>query len=101
MSDSPSEPLSLASVRQYVKTALRKGYFKESFHAEDEHQERCISTDDVIYGLEIDWAFERPACWKNNRWRYYIETETIDGDKLIVIIVLEPAEHRVEVISRW
>jgi len=48
--------LSENALRQLIRTALSRGYIRETPHAEFDHPERNISIEDVIYGLERpDW----------------------------------------------
>ncbi len=60
MSTDPKDrpaPLGERALRQFMGRALTKGYYRESFHTEQEHPERSISADDVIHGLERkDWT---------------------------------------------
>jgi len=75
----------------------------ETFHALWGHPERGIQTDDVIHGLERDWEFERPPHFnkKHWQWKYYIETENIDGLPILVIIAVDSRAREFEVITRW
>ncbi len=75
----------------------------ETYHARFDHLERELSIDDVIYGLERAWTYERPpefnqAEWQ---WKYRIATETIDGDPLIIVIAVDTANRSFEVVTRW
>lgn len=97
-------PLSETGIRQLVKVALDRGYYRESFHAEIEHTERHISFDDMLYGLERpNWILEKPPDYdeKHRSWEYLIKTVDIEGDELHIKIAAYPAEKRFEVISRW
>jgi hypothetical protein len=40
----------------------------ETYHALYEHPERGIETDDVLYGLEQSWKFERPPVFNKYHW---------------------------------
>ncbi len=104
--DDPSRarPLGEKALRAFIRRALERGYFRESFHAEHEHPERNISTDDVIYGVEREgWTLaEKPnydAAHKS--WEYLIKTEDLDGNELHIKIAVFPQEGRLEVITRW
>lgn len=92
------------ALRELIARALRKGYFRESFHAEHEHPEREISLDDVIHGLESkDWTLVRTPDFdeKHGTWEYLVKTKNLEGDELHIKIAAFPAENRVEVITRW
>lgn len=75
----------------------------ETYHARFDHLERGISLDDVIYGMERSWTYERPpefneAEWQ---WKYRISTETIDGDDLTIIIAVDTITRSFEVLTKW
>jgi len=75
----------------------------ETFHALWGHPERGLQTDDVIYGLERDWEFQRPPSFNKDfwQWKYYIQTENIDGQPILVVIAVDTAAREFEVITRW
>lgn len=75
----------------------------ETYHARFDHLERGISIDDVIYGLERAWKYERRPEFNETewQWKYRIATESIDGDKLTIIIAVDTANRSFEVITRW
>lgn len=92
------------AIRECITYALEKGYYRESDHATDDHPERNISTDDVIYGLECtDWTFDRPSEFDEDRgeWKHYVSTVDIEGDALLIILKIIPEYKRFKVISRW
>lgn len=76
---------------------------RETFHARFDHIERGISIDDVIFGLEQVWKSCRPERFDANewQWRYKIETDTVDGDPLVLIVAVDSASKRFTVITRW
>ena len=96
--------LSEASLRQLVKVALDKGYYTETFHAENEHPERQISLDDVLHGLEReDWTLTKTPNFDEEHWswEYLISTTDIDGDALGIKLAAFPDDRRIEIITRW
>ena len=74
-----------------------------TFHALFDHLDRKLSQDDVIYGLERQWKFDRPPVFNQDewQWKYFIATESIDGDDLLVIIAVDTPNRSFEVITRW
>jgi|GEM_PF-4966128 len=75
----------------------------ETYHALYGHPERGIETDDVLYGLEQSWTFERPPTFNEYfwQWKYYIATETVDGELITIIIAVDTIRKEFEVITRW
>jgi hypothetical protein len=76
---------------------------RETFHARFDHPQRGISLDDVIYGLERLWKFDRPPVFnqKEWQWKYRIATESIDADPLVIIIAVDTSNRSFEVVTRW
>jgi hypothetical protein len=75
----------------------------ETYHARFDHLERGLSIDDVIHGLERDWEFERKPVFNQDewQWKYYIATESIDGDALLIVIAVDTVNRSFEVVTRW
>lgn len=75
----------------------------ETFHALFGHLDRGLQTDDVIHGLERDWQFDRPPVFNQSywQWKYYIDTESIDGDPILIVIAVDTLDRSFEVITRW
>ena len=75
----------------------------ETYHARFDHLERGLSADDVIHGLERDWAFDRmPEFNKDEwQWKYRIATESIDGDEIVIVIAVDTANRSFEVVTKW
>jgi hypothetical protein len=75
----------------------------ETFHALFGHVDRGLQTDDVLHGLEIEWKFERPPQFNEFhwQWKYYIATESVDGDAITVIIAVDTIRKEFEVVTRW
>jgi hypothetical protein len=97
--------LSEAELRSLVLDALENGpeSSNETFHARFGHLDRNLSQDDVIYGLERPWSFEKPPVFSKNewQWKYRIATESIDGDDLVIIIAVDTSNCSFEVVTRW
>jgi hypothetical protein len=96
--------LSEHALRQLIRLAMDKGYYRECWHAEHDHVERNISADDVIHGLEReDWILANSPNYDDahRSWEYLIKTVDIEGDELSIKIAAYPSENRFEVISRW
>lgn len=75
----------------------------ETYHALYDNRERGIDNEDVIHGLERDWEFERdplfnPESWQ---WKYYVATETIDGDPITVVIAIDSWRKEFRTVTRW
>ncbi len=93
-----------SALKQYVKNALTRGFYRESFHAEKGHPERELSIDDVLYGLDRkDWILARPPNYddKHQTWEYLIRTVDIEGRELHIKIAVIPTHKRIEIITRW
>jgi hypothetical protein len=75
----------------------------ETFHARFDHPERGLSLDDVIHGLERPWAFSLPPKFNQVewQWKYSITTESIEGEPIVMIVAVDTANRRFEVITRW
>lgn len=75
----------------------------ETYHARFDHPERGLSVDDVIHGLERDWTFDRKPEFNQDewQWKYYIATESIDGDEIVIVIAVDAANRSFEVVTRW
>jgi len=98
------KPFTEKALRAFLKHALKRGYYRESFHAEHEHPERAISTDDVIHGLKREgWTFAKLPNYDtaHKNWEYLIRTHDLDGAELHIKIAVFPGESRFEVITRW
>ena len=97
--------LSEGELRSLVADALENGPdgSNDTFHARFDHLERNLSQDDVIYGLERPWSFDRPPVFNEDewQWKYYIATESIDGDDLLIIIAVDTSNRSFEVVTRW
>ena len=75
----------------------------ETLHARFDHLERGLSVDDVIHGLEREWNFDRKPVFNQDewQWKYYIATESIDGDGIVIVIAVDTANRSFEVVTRW
>jgi len=75
----------------------------ETYHALFGHLDRGLQTDDVIHGLEEEWQFDRPPLFNRFhwQWKYYIDTENIDGVPILILIAVDTRDRSFEVITRW
>jgi hypothetical protein len=78
-------------------------YNPETFHARFDHLDRGLQMDDVIHGIGQEWQFERPPCFNKFhwQWKYYIDTENVDGGRILVIVAVDTVDRSFEVITRW
>ena len=75
----------------------------ETFHALFGHVERGLQTNDVIHGLEREWKFERPPVFNTDswQWKYYIDTESVGGDAITIVVAVDTLRREFEVVTRW
>ena len=93
-------PLNEHALRQLIRVALDKSYYREHLH----HPERNISVDDVIHGLDrSDWTLAANPQWDEwyRSYKYQICTVDIEGDELTVVIAAYPEEKRIAIITAW
>jgi hypothetical protein len=98
--------LSEADLRKLVLEAINdapNALNPQTFHARFDHLERGLQMDDVIHGLERNWHFQRPPVFNPTewQWKYYIATETVDGDPLTILIAVSTTDRSFEVITKW
>ena len=98
--------LSKEELRALVLDALENGPDEGSnftFHARYDHLDRNLSQDDVIYGLERLWNFDKPPVFNQDewQWKYFIATESVDGDEILIIIAVDTLNRSFEVVTRW
>ena len=75
----------------------------ETYHARYGHLERGLQIDDVLHGLEHPWRFERPPQFNKKfwQWKYYLDAESVDGQRITIVIAVDTGERSFEVITRW
>jgi len=75
----------------------------ETFHARFGHVERGLQIDDVIHGLELQWRFERSPVFNKVswQWKYYIDTRSVDGKPMTIIVAVDTLDRSFEVTTRW
>ena len=100
------DPLTEDELKELVREAIDNAEDTdnpESYHALYAHLERGLQTDDVIHGLERDWHFQRSPRFNRDewQWKYYILTESIDGDAITIVIAVDSLRREFEVITRW
>lgn len=96
--------MSPKALREFIAKAMEKGYYRESFHASNDHPERNISIDDVIHGLEsTDWRLAKPPVFEEayGDRKYLIKTKDVEGDELHIVVAAIVVDGRIEVITRW
>jgi hypothetical protein len=99
-------PLTEQQLRKLVSEAINEAadYSNpETFHARFGHVERGLQIDDVIHGLELRWKFERSPVFNTDswQWKYYIDTKSVDGKPMTIIIAVDTLDKSFEVITRW
>jgi hypothetical protein len=99
-------PLNLEELRKLVLEAIDESAGTrnpETFHARFGHLERDLQIDDVIHGLEQPWSFDRAPVFNKFhwQWKYYIATENIDCDPILIVIAVDTLDRSFEVITRW
>jgi hypothetical protein len=100
----PTSPLTETALRNLIQTATTKGYVRETPHAENDHPERNLSIDDVIYGLERkDWVLAQAPNYdtEHENWEYLIKTVDVEGCELHIKLAAYPGDKRVAIITRW
>jgi hypothetical protein len=97
--------LSEEELRSLVSDALENapGDSNETFQARFDHLERNLSQVDVIHSLERPWNFDGAPAFNQHewQWKYFIATESIDGDALLSIIAVDTSNRSFEVVTRW
>ena len=96
-------PLGEEELRAFVRRALRHGWYQESFHARHAHPERNVTADDVIHGLNAEWAVAAEPEFSEtfHEWKYIIRIVDIEGDELHIVIAVSLASQRLTVVSKW
>lgn len=98
--------LSEEELRSLVDDSLENGPesgARPTFHALFDRLDRNLSLDDVIHGLDRPWNFDRRPVFNKEewQWKYYIATESIDGDEILIIIAVDTLNRSFEVVTRW
>lgn len=75
----------------------------ETFHALFDHLERELSSDDVIHGIESEWAFERPPRFDRDhwQWKYFLAAESVDGDPITIVVAVNTRDREFVIVTRW
>jgi hypothetical protein len=100
------DPLTEEQLRKLILDAMNASTYAETLethHALYGHMDRDITHGDVIHGLQGPWQFERPPQFNNGhwQWKYYIATETVDGDAITIIIGVDSWRREFRVVTRW
>jgi hypothetical protein len=98
-------PKTAKELKKLVLEAIQKApdYANpESFHALYDHLERGLSTDDVVHALERNWELKRSKFNRDEwQWKYEIESESVDGEPITIIIAVDSERKEFTVITRW
>lgn len=99
-------PLSKEKLKQLLLEAIEKAadwQNPESFHARFDNLDRRLSNDDVIYGIEREWDAWRVGRFDTTEWQrhYEIDTESVDGDKITLVVAVDTIRREFTVITRW
>ena len=75
----------------------------ESYHALFDHLERGLSTDDVIHALESQWNIARLPAFNRQewQWKYEIDSHSIDGEPMTIIVAVDTANREFTIVTRW
>ena len=96
------EPLSDAELRILVLEALQIKPNPETYHALFDHQEREITTPDVIHALEGEWKVARRSFNRDHwQWKYEIDGFDIDENPITIIIAVDSGRREFVVVTRW
>jgi hypothetical protein len=96
--------LTADKLKELILEAINDGSGNpETYHALYGHVDRGLHTNDVIHGLEREWAFQRPPAFNKTfwQWKYYLDTESVGGDPILIIIAVDTIRREFEVITRW
>lgn len=95
--------LDAKELRKVLSEAIESGSYVETIHARFDHPERPIDLNDVLYGLgRLGWKLkERKFDEDFWNWEYEIQTETVEGEQLTVIVAVDPRNKSFEVLTRW
>ena len=99
-------PLSEEKLKELILEAIGDAadwHNPETFHARFGHVDRDLQTDDVLHGLERNWKFDCPPSFDNShwQWKYHIDTENIDGERIRIVVAVDTVDRSFEVITRW
>jgi hypothetical protein len=99
-------PLTEEELRKLVLDAMNASTYAETletYHALYGHMDRNLTHADVIHGLQCAWKFERQPVFNRQhwQWKYYIATENVDGDVIIIVIAIDSWRREFVVITRW
>jgi hypothetical protein len=100
------DPLTEQQLRKLVLDAINATTYAETletYHALYGHMDRGIETGDVIHGLERAWHFERNPQFNRDswQWKYYIASETVDGEPITIVIAIDSWRREFVVVTRW
>lgn len=99
-------PLTALELRKLVLEAISNApdyENPETIHALFDNLDRRLSTDDVIHALEKEeWKLKSPKFNRDEwQWKYEIDSESIDGEPITIIIAVDTVRREFTVITRW
>lgn len=98
-----AKPLSAIALRQFLRKALDRGWYRERFHPKVERAFRNISDEDLVHGLELNtWIIEKTEPAKEEGlFRYTIRTADIEGVELHIVVLPFPGTQRFDIITKY
>ncbi len=99
-------PLSKEALRELLLEGIEKipeWQSPETFHALFDNLDRRLSTDDVIHGIKRKWDGWRVGRFDRDEWQrhYEIDTESVDGDKITIVVAVDTVRREFTVVTRW
>ena len=95
--------LSEEDLRQAVTRIVLYGTLLESKHSAQDRDYRNISEDDILAMLEGDWSLIQPVEWNavHRNWKYKLRGADLDGDELVLVVVVNTELNRIDVITKF
>jgi hypothetical protein len=103
-SSGPSQPaLDEDRLRTVLQRIVYYGEIEESWHSAKDRAGRNISQDDISAMLEGDWRLAGEPDWDeaHGKWEYKVVGVDLEGDALVLKIVVNEEIQRVTVITRY
>jgi hypothetical protein len=103
-SSGPSQPaLDEGRLRTVLQRIVYYGEIEESWHSAQDRAGRNISQDDISAMLQGDWSLAGQPDWDeaHRKWEYKIVGVDLEGDALVLKIVVNEEMQRVTVITKY
>lgn len=86
-----SRPTKIENIIAKAKQSIALGLYRYTGHAECRKYERMITEEDALYVIENGWraTVKDDFCNIHQSWKYAIEGETLQHEKLRVIIAFD------------